>query len=206
MNPSPMPPETPGADAVPQPAPACPHCGHALTEAADLGWCPGCGYCRSLEENRVKAPSPAPTALPAVVQAGKLVVKTPLWLPILVIGVSALLAGSIHVGRTLPSYSYQRALWTTIQIAVGVVIVFTAQFFALIKLAPHDETLSFKDLFLPGRLWAQAFKRMPRYGAHVCVACWGLTLVLCSLLFIGGLNYWFRYLPNPSHRHYVVGQ
>src|SRR5262245_50982446 len=113
MKPPTMPPKSPGADAVQQPTPACPRCGHALTEAADLGWCPACGYCRSLEEDKVKATLPAPTAPPAVVQAGKLVVKTPLWLPILVIGVSALVASCIHVGRTLPTYSYERALWTT---------------------------------------------------------------------------------------------
>ena len=29
---------------------ACPRCGARLTNPDGLGWCPGCGYCRSLEE------------------------------------------------------------------------------------------------------------------------------------------------------------
>jgi len=34
----------------------CPRCGKPLTDAAGLGWCRACGYCRSLEE--AKAPAP----------------------------------------------------------------------------------------------------------------------------------------------------
>ena len=180
----------------------CPRCGQALTDAAGLGWCQACGYCRSLEEVRVQDPMQAPsqTAAPvAMAEAGKLVTKTPIWLWVLVVGLVMLTGGSYFAGRRLPLNSYPRALWTTLQIALGLLTMFTAQFFALFKIAHHDETLTMKDVFFPGRLWSQAFKRMPGYGWHFCVACWGVVLITCALFFIGGLNHWLTYLPNNKN-------
>lgn len=194
-------PDVPASKPVEHP---CPRCGEALTDAAGLGWCQGCGYCRSLDEDPAKdyLPAPAPAAPAAVAEASQVVTRTPLWVWVMALGLVTLAAASWRVGLWLPPNSHQRALWTTLQIASGVFTMFVAQFFALFKLAPYDETLSFKDVFLPGRLWSHALKRMPGYGGHFCVAVWGLTLVVCAFLFIGGLNYWYTYLPgkhNSTH-------
>lgn len=35
---------------------ACPRCGQKLVDPGGLGWCSKCGFCRSLEEDKVKAP------------------------------------------------------------------------------------------------------------------------------------------------------
>src|SRR4051794_28944721 len=42
----------------------CPRCGGKLTNPDGLGWCPGCGYCRSLEEEKAVAPPPPEPAAP----------------------------------------------------------------------------------------------------------------------------------------------
>ena len=201
MNPAALAPESPVQSA---PADPCPRCGAGLTDAAGLGWCQACGYCRSLEEERAKdhLQPPAAAAAPAPVamaEAGKLVNKAPLWLWVLIGGAILMAGGSLLIGRKLPLNSYPRALWTTLQIALGLLTMFIAQFTALVKIAHHDETLTFKDSIFPGRLWSQAFKRMPGYGPHFCVTCWGLILVVCAFAFIGGLNHWLKYLPNNKN-------
>src|SRR5690348_15640877 len=42
------------AEATPE-VPLCPRCGGKLTNPEGLGWCPSCGYCRSLEQDAKKA-------------------------------------------------------------------------------------------------------------------------------------------------------
>src|SRR5437867_13024575 len=44
----------PSTEPVPSAA-ACPRCNGKLTNPESLGWCPSCGYCRSLEEDSKKA-------------------------------------------------------------------------------------------------------------------------------------------------------
>src|SRR5436309_979190 len=88
----------------------CPRCGQALTDAAGLGWCQECGYCRSLDEDPAKdqlAP-PAPAAPASVVEAGKLVSRTPLWMWTLALGLMAVVAASWRAGHWLAPNSYHR--------------------------------------------------------------------------------------------------
>src|SRR5947209_929072 len=81
-------PTAPPAPAVVPPAPAavpCPRCGGKLTNPEGLGWCPSCGYCRSLDEGVSKAavavsqgpqkPSPL-----GIVEFFEMLGKLPFWL------------------------------------------------------------------------------------------------------------------------------
>src|SRR5260370_41891839 len=55
--------ETSAPTAEPTPAAVpCPRCGGKLTNPEGLGWCPSCGYCRSLEQDANKAALAAPPA------------------------------------------------------------------------------------------------------------------------------------------------
>src|SRR5262249_14335345 len=100
----------------------CPRCGKPLMNAAELGWCQACGYCRSLDDTVIRTlalasqeSAPAAHTAPAVYYAGAAVSRIPWWLIVLVIGVLAVAGLSIWRGRHLPTSGLPRALWTTIQ-------------------------------------------------------------------------------------------
>src|SRR5262245_23578556 len=155
---------------------ACPRCEQPLTDPVGLGWCQACGYCRSLEEDRARFLPEIASSQPAVVaQAKQIVGHAPRWIWVWLIGLTAAAGLSYAVGQLLPDRSFSRALWTTLQVALGLLTIFLAQFFALLRLAPHDETLSFRDALLPSRLWAQAFGRMSVFTVHFYIVSWSLA-------------------------------
>jgi hypothetical protein len=75
-------------------------------------------------------------------------------------------------------------------------LVFAAQLLALIQLAPRDERLGIKDLFLPIRLWSQVFQHLPLGRASVWLGGWGVSLILAGIFMVGGLSYWSQFLPG----------
>ena len=199
----PAPPAPPPAPPPAQPeqvsAGACPRCRQPLIDPDGLGWCKVCGYCRSLETERnnqlLQAPS-GPTR--GTILAGA-AAQIPVWFWTLIGGVGALAVLALATGQLLPAGNgLPRALWTTVQIPVGLLFIFAAQLYAVVVIAPEDERLSFKDALVPTRLWALVAKRLPRLGGCVCLAVWGAALVLFALLFIGGLGHWFSYLPGAE--------
>jgi hypothetical protein len=177
----------------------CPRCQQPLVDPRGLGWCQACGYCRSLAEDRERlplAPSPAPAAAAAPSAAAQ--VQVPRWMVWLITGVVVIAASSWAVGRFVQLTPLQRALWTTIQAAEGVLIMFLSQSYALFRVAPEEATLHFVDALVPFRLYSLVFKRLPRLALVVCVGSWGLTLTLAAVLFIGGLGHWLNYLPKSQ--------
>lgn len=200
--------ETDAANLTGRAANPCPKCGKPLTDAAGLGWCPACGYCRSLEETpqvaKVKVQEAeaqtAPHSMrePPSEPSGPFLI--PIWLLCLVVGAIGIAVGSYFIGRNLAPNALPRALWTTCQIGGGVLVLLVGQFLALVRIAPFDEKLSFKDAVLPLRLYGQVIKRLPSMGFSLCTLGWGLTLIASALFFIGGLNHWFVYLKNNKDR------
>ncbi len=178
---------------------ACPRCQKPLIDPAGLGWCKACGYCRSLEaeqDNRLLQAAAGPSPGAALAGAAG---QIPTWFWVLVGGVAALAALALAVGRLLPAGNgLPRAVWTSVQMAVGLLLVFGAQLYAVVRIAPDDERLSFKDALVPTRLWSLVGKRLPRLCSCVCLAVWGGALMLFALLFIGGLRHWFSYLPGAE--------
>jgi hypothetical protein len=190
---------------APAAANACPRCGKPLTDAAGLGWCPACGYCRSLEETAGHAEvAEAEKAKVASVAAAPAAAAAPFVIPAwpfpLLLGMIGLAAVSWYMGTKLAPNSLERALWTTVQIGAGVLLLLLGQFYALMRLAPDDAKLGMKDAILPFRLYGLVFARLPGMKVSVWTLGWGLSAIASALIFIGGLNHWFTYLNKKDPR------
>jgi hypothetical protein len=109
----------------------------------------------------------------------------------------ALVAGATYLlGRYLTLSPLERALLTTIQIGGGLLIMFIGQFIGLMRIAPEDPSLSFKDAIFPFRLYGLIFKRLPQTCLTVYGGSWGIAAIVSAAVFIGGLGHWFTYLPS----------
>jgi len=182
-------------------APACPRCSGRLTDPGGLGWCQACGYCHSLEEEKARVPSSVPAAAGPSSPLGSLemveVVRTlPRWVWLMLGGVLAIVGATFIPGLQLPRTGLLRAAWCTVQLVVGLVLVFAAQIWALLQLAHQDEKLGNRDAFMPVRLWVLTFRHLPHTWRQVCLAAWGVALFVAALLIVGGLGHWWTYLPK----------
>lgn len=177
----------------------CPRCQGRLIDPGGLGWCEKCGYCKSLTEN-VPSQAAEPAA-PASPKAGEVwaALLLPSWAWLLLLGTLLFAGTSYFVGRNLAKYTFERALWSTLQIAAGLFVVLAAQFWAVVALAHKDETIGFKDVFLPARLWALVVRNLPTTRWHLWLGVWGLTLILGACIFVGGLSHWMTYLPGQKN-------
>ena len=178
----------------------CPRCQKPLADAAGLGWCQACGYCRSLVEDRARLPldkavvKAGPTAGPP----GSPSRPSPLWAIVLFAGIALLALGCYAASRHYPLTPLQRRVWTSIQILAGLAIMFAGQCYALLTIAPGDAALHFFDAIVPLRLYALVYQGV----CQTCLALWicerGLTLVLSALICVGGLGHLTNYLPKSS--------
>ncbi len=191
----------PSSGDVALPESLCPRCQKRLVDPHGLGWCQACGYCRTLgddhcpqpTQNIAGAPSYAAAALPPAA-AGAF----PRWVVWLVLGVMVVVAGSWALGHYLQLQPLHRALWTTLQIVGGVLLMFIGQCYGLIRIAPEDPALHAGDAVVPFRLYGLVFKRLPRMCAVLYFGSWGLALTLSAILFIGGLSHWLNYIPKSK--------
>jgi len=186
------------AQPAPSPDAECPRCRARLIDPSGLGWCKACGYCRSLATEapaQLMAPAtPQPTRGEALAGAAS---NLPLWFWALLLGVALAAGLSFAAGRLLPPGDcLPRAIWTSVQIGLGVVLIFASQVIAVVAVAPEDERLSFKDAIVPLRIWGLVIARLPRFSGCLWTATFGASLVLCAFLFVGGLHHWFTYLPG----------
>lgn len=201
LRPATLPTKTPTkAPPLPPATAPCPRCQKPLIDPAGLCWCKACGYCGSLEteqkNNKLMQAEKGPSR--AAVFAGA-AGQIPWWFWVLVVGVGALAAGSLAVGRLLPPGSnFARALFTSVQIGVGLVLIFAGQIVALVRIAPDDEKLSFKDAVVPTRLWGLVAKRLGELYGCLWTSVAGLGLIVFAIIFIGGLEHWMTYLPNSN--------
>jgi hypothetical protein len=198
--PPPLPPGTPEEAGKKRGVEVCPRCQARLVDPQGMGWCQACGFCRSVEEGQGQVPGRrAATAKPSLLGAnefGFLLTHIPGWVYVLVVGCGAVFVASLMPATQLPEGSYERAVWATVQIVVGLVMIFGGQLIVLFALAPLDEKLSFKDAVLPFRIWALAFQRGGRFRVPFWLGSWGLSAVVAAFFVIGGLEYWERYLPR----------
>jgi hypothetical protein len=178
---------------------SCPRCQQPLIDPAGLGWCKACGYCRTLQAERDNAllqKRPEPSRGDMLSKAAR---GIPQWFWILIGGIGVLAGMALAAGYLLPPGNcLPRAVWTSVQIPLGLLVVFAAQLYAVMRVAPDDERMSFKDALVPTRLWVLVAKRLPELSGCVCTAAWGASLALFAVLFIGGLGHWFTYLPGAN--------
>jgi hypothetical protein len=168
-----------------------------------LGWCKACGYCKSLaesEKTNAKAAPPPEKAVPqnSVTATGSAIAQTPAWFWIAAIGVIVVAGATFACGYFLKLTPLQRAMLTSLQIFVGVIVMFIGQFIGLLRIAPDESTLGFWDAVFPFRLYGLVMKRLPSTQFTLYLGVWGLTAVIAVNLFVGGLPHWLTYLPNSQ--------
>jgi hypothetical protein len=57
---------------------------------------------------------------------------------------------------------------------------------------------------VPERVWRLAIKRLPQTQGQVCCAAWCVALVVCGLIFVGGLTYWLPKKGETKPTVYVA--
>ncbi len=195
--------QTPAAGVVP-----CPRCGAALVNPGSLGWCQKCGYCQSLEEeapltsrmNQRKAPSTL-----GALEILDLIRETPRWLQILLAGVVVIAVLSLIPNHFLDEDCLERAIYTTVQIGVGLLMCIGATIWVGVWIGvATEEEIGPKDFILPFRMWSIVFGSLPRSRKPVTLGAWGVAVQVCAVLLIGGLDFWWevynpkRFAPPPS--------
>jgi hypothetical protein len=191
-----MPPVPHGSASTP-----CPKCGNALIDPSGLGWCKSCGFCQSLADDNAGQLLTEEKAAPVggVAMAGGAIFTLPLWFWASFLCVAIGIFFSIVMDRRLPEGdNLRRATWASMQLAVGYVVVFIAQWFALVTIAPEELSLSFKDAVFPLKLWGLIFVRLPKLKECLWTALLGMGLMVGSVAFIGGFSHWLNYLPKSS--------
>ena len=189
---------------VTAPAPAvtaCPQCQQPLCDPKGIGWCKACGYCRSVAESGKKVaatPTPKPAVPSTVSVTRSAILHTPTWLIVTVVGAVAIVVALLAIGRFMPMTALQRAVITSSVIVGGVFVMFVGQFIGLLKTAPTEATLSFKDAIFPFHLYGLVLKRMPEAQFTVYLGAWGMTAAVTVAIVIGGLGHWFTYLPKSD--------
>ncbi len=171
--------------------PPCPRCGGRLIDTASLGLCPACGYCRSLEESAARPRHLLLRCWAGVrrVEAVLFLTWVPAWFWVLLFGLGGVTLVSVFAHHWLPDDAWQRTLWFCIQLSVGGLAVFAAQLGVLLVVAPHEEGIHPKHLFivLP-RFWAYIWRLLPETAWPIWLICWGATLIGFAVFLIRGLG------------------
>jgi hypothetical protein len=174
----------------------CPRCQRPLIDPNGLGWCRACGYCRSLDESEKTTVHAAAQQHQSLKASGPDLGAVPTWIWATLFGVAVVSAANWMFGKYLPMGPFGRALFATLQIATGIGVMFIGQFMALIRIAPEDSALTFKDAIFPFRLYSLILKRLPVTKFSLYLGAWGLAAALSAGFLIGGLGHWFTYLPG----------
>src|SRR5262249_40143032 len=128
--------EVPDKPAAPAPKPSapvesCPRCEARLIDPECMALCPACGWCRALEEAACltgkQVESTGQRSGLGSREFVELLRKSPGWTWILAGGIMAAAVLSGIVNWLLPPEGFIRALWTTGQIGLGVILVVAAQ-------------------------------------------------------------------------------
>jgi ATP dependent DNA ligase C terminal region len=192
-------------ESVPAADPAiCPRCGGRLVNPQDLGWCPKCSYCRSLEADKAtaKLATAAPPNKSTVAQFGEfgeMISKMPTWgwiaggVAIAIVAISFLLNHYLPEGNTLA-----RGLISLLTIVIGIVTILCVNLQSIFVLAANDDNMGPKDIFLPFKLWGKICGKLPQTRYQFSALIWCMTCVVCASSIIGGLGYWWElYKPKP---------
>jgi hypothetical protein len=172
--------------------PVCPRCQAKLINPASLGLCPGCGYCRLLEEGKEKDKEKAKKpkkrrriSLLGLVEFCELLAHIPAWFCILLIGLGTIVYLSYRADAYLAPQSPARTWWSMTQLILGIMLFLGAQLWALALVAPYEERLG---LVFSTRLWRATFRRLPETRWPVWLLCWSLAAIVLDLAVIGGLS------------------
>jgi hypothetical protein len=159
-----------------------------------LTWCPACGYCPLLETPTVERGRKTPRSLAKLgaVDFFKVVGTTPDWLWRLLFGVVAAVAISLVADFLLIETAHDRAVWGLWQLLAGLGLVLVAHVLALRQVTVVEaRSCSGGSWSLTG-LWRATLGRLPETRWPVNLVSWGGSLILCSVLIVGGLGWWIE--------------
>jgi hypothetical protein len=188
----------------------CPKCQQPLWVVTGARWCSRCGYRQMCND------TPAPVAAPKPELLGRSAVRQklaewaqaaqllPRWAWVMLGGLLAVGLGSLDANLLLPPDSWARAVWTTAQVVTGVVGMLLAHVSVVCFLGLQHDAPGLWDLVMPDRVWKRAIKRLPLTKGQVCAAAWSLALVVCGLVFVGGLTYWLPKKGETKPQVYVA--
>ena len=171
-----------GAPASVDPA-ICPRCGGKLVNPQDLGWCPKCSYCRSLETDKATAKlatqaAPAKSVANRFGEYGEMIAKLPSWGWIAAGGVCTIGALAFIANHFLPQEdSLARALISLIAVVLSIVTILCVNLWSLFYMGAADEHLGPKDIFLFFALWGKICGKLPDMRRQF----WDTGLVPCVL-------------------------
>jgi hypothetical protein len=174
----------------------CPKCQQPMWVVTGARWCSRCGYREMCNDTPAPAAAPKPELLGRSAARQKLeewaqaAQLLPRWAWVLLGGLLAVGLGSLDANLLLPPDSWARAAWTTAQVVTGLVGMLLAHVSVVCFLGWQHDAPGLVDLVMPDRVWKRAIKRLPLTKGQVCAAAWSLALVVCGLVFVGGLTYW----------------
>src|SRR5258708_1030023 len=101
----------------------CPRSQKALFDPAGLGWCKACGYCRSVAESDTKVEQAPVKAQPNTMTAtSDAIGQMPKWFWVALIGVALIVGITFMIGHKSRMSPFDRALFATVQIGIGVAV------------------------------------------------------------------------------------
>jgi hypothetical protein len=116
------------------------------------------------------------------------------------IGLGLIIGGTWAAGKYLTLTPLNRALFTTIQMASGLGLMLLGQFIGMMRIAPDDPTMGFKDFLFPFKLYAMALKYLPATQWTVYFGIWGLAAIITVNICVGGMLHWLDYLPGNKDK------
>jgi hypothetical protein len=122
-----------------------------------------------------------------------IVAKLPKWIWVLLGGIGVIAATSLTAHLLLARECFPRALWSTIELGLGLIVLIVAQAWALTVIAPDDDKLGPKDVFFSTRLWLLTFRRLPETRRQVWMGGWATAAIACAVFLVGGFSYWYQY-------------
>lgn len=199
-------PDEASVDVEPEPLPdqaICPRCHGKLVNPQELGWCPKCGYCRSLEKDRATAKlvneaPPTKSVFNRFGEAGEMIGKIPGWGWTAAAGFCAIVALACLANHYLPQQdSLARALIGLIGVVASIVVILCLNLWSLFLLGANDENLSPKHVIFCLAIWRKVCMKLPETRRQFCTGIWTLTVLFTSLFIVGGFDYWWElYKPK----------
>lgn len=166
----------------------CPKCG-SLTEWNGSSWCPDCGHYPGVTD-RYGDPTTEETVEVEAVEPEKPAPLIPVWGQLTMGGFALVVLVSCVASNVFYYYGGDRGMWALIQLAVGTLLFCGAQSLATLHAMKKDAQLSMiSGLTCPIDIWRHTFDSLPEGGRRVACAVWGITMAVCAVTVIGGLDY-----------------
>src|SRR5262249_744208 len=156
----------------------CPRCRGTLAAPDGLGYCPRCGYCRAVEQEKLMAEAAAAAPAQETVKeqlatALQMVRALPESAWVILVATIFLVPISYLAHRNLGVDSRARYFWMAAQIALGLASFFAAQVWAFILVRRRKDRVGALDLVFSGNLWRHAFLGLPETGGPFSLCAFG---------------------------------